>query len=85
MTDKHGTFNKQGSSNWDDKAFPQTIRIGNVSQTEGGMTLRDWFAGQALMPIVTLLGRDVGDATDLAKDAYIIADAMLDERAKGSA
>lgn len=29
-------------------AFPQSTTIGAVSETVGGMTLRDWFAGQAL-------------------------------------
>lgn len=44
-----------------------------------GMTLRDWFAGQAL--IVATMYQTV-TPEDLAKDAYRIADAMLSEREK---
>lgn len=42
-----------------------------------GMTLRDWFAGQALA------GMDIAGCTDypeIAGEAYLIADAMLRER-----
>jgi hypothetical protein len=50
----------------------------------GGMTLRDWFAGQALAGIA----RDTsGDVTfhslkQSAEEAYFYADAMLAERSK---
>ncbi|WP_439538722.1 hypothetical protein [Sphingomonas sp.] len=56
-------------------AFPQAMAMG-----DRGMTLRDYFAGQALPVVVALLGRDVGTADTLAKDAYTIADAMLAAR-----
>ena len=40
-----------------------------------GMTLRQWFAGQA---VVALLNRSGGwDAKTLAEDAFCIADAMI--------
>lgn len=48
----------------------------------GGMTLRDWFAGQALAGILT---RNCAAATineTAAEWAYKIADAMLAARAK---
>ena len=46
---------------------------------QSGLTLRDWFAGQACV----LMGADVeSSATDIAKSAYRIADAMLAERDK---
>lgn len=49
-----------------------------VVQGADGMTLRDWFAGQAL---AGLLASDrIGQMVDNAKDAYTIADAMLAER-----
>jgi hypothetical protein len=41
-----------------------------------GMTLRDWFAGQALASFVP------DTAQNKAEAAYAIADAMLAERAK---
>ena len=52
---------------------------GQAFPSEGwdGMTLRDWFAGQALS------GRmmsDWGEAHEFAQHAYRIADAMLKER-----
>jgi hypothetical protein len=44
----------------------------------GGMTLRDWFAGQALAGLLALeTPHDL-----MARDAYILADAMIKERAK---
>jgi hypothetical protein len=44
-----------------------------------GMTLRDWFAGQALQGL--LASTKTSDGLAIAKDAYILADAML--RARG--
>lgn len=47
-----------------------------------GMTLRDWFAGQALTGIIAADLRDGLTATDCAASAYDIADAMLRRRAE---
>jgi hypothetical protein len=41
-----------------------------------GMKLRDYFAGQALAGMISNGGRP----SDLAKDAYSVADKMLKER-----
>lgn len=53
-----------------------------------GASLREWFAGQALAGVWA--GREsdfvqiaAPTATDVAKSAYAIADAMLAQRAKG--
>lgn len=58
-------------------AFP--VRFGKDDQfAEAGMTLRDWFAGQALESIAdhsTL-------PSSLAIRAYALADAMIAERSK---
>lgn len=71
-------------------AFPQhdlsAYDIGPTYPTEG-MSLRDWFAGQALVGVVReYLHRNGfhGDTLhqNLAVHAYRIADAMLAERAK---
>lgn len=43
-----------------------------------GMTLRDWFAGQALTGL--LAGGTPDDAHVVARCAYFVADAMLAER-----
>jgi hypothetical protein len=53
-----------------------------IREGSDGMTLRDWFAGQAMPVVTALLGRDVGTADMLARDAYTIADAMLAARAQ---
>jgi hypothetical protein len=46
---------------------------------ESGWTLRDWFAGQALMGM--LAGDTLGGHWDaFARDAYAVADAMLKAR-----
>lgn len=68
-------------------AFPLVSDI--IGHCEG-MTLRDWFAGQALGAIITATsngqhypareGRSLIEG--MAQDAYELADAMLAERAK---
>ena len=60
-----------------------------------GMTLRDWFAGQAMIAIIAatsagqhrVLFGDNGDSieTAMAKDAYQVADAMIAARKGGAA
>lgn len=52
----------------------------------GGMTLRDWFAGQALSIVYMrfMSGADP-DPEDLAIQTYLIADAMLAAREGGAA
>ena len=63
-------------------AFPHDNQeLGSVHRiAQPGMSLRDYFAGQALAAIATnpRLG-----SKDLAGGAYLIADAMLAERARG--
>ena len=59
----------------DEAAFP--VPIGNTDELQWGMSLRDWFAGQALHCIY-----DKSDFYVLVKNAYEIADAMIVERGK---
>jgi len=68
-------------------AFPHDPYSGPT----GGMSLRDYFAGQALTGVMNMimsaalndgLKHDVNES-HLAMQAYIIADAMIAERAKG--
>jgi len=45
-----------------------------------GMSLRDWFAGQAVTGLLST--GDFATWGEVAEDAYAFADAMLAERAK---
>lgn len=72
-------------------AFPRTPG-GIVSQEHMGMTMRDWFAGQALPAVIAALSAgqhsvhpNMTILESATTDAYAMADAMLAERAKGDA
>lgn len=60
-------------------AFPFVIEANGLRRYASGMTLRDYFAAQAL---AGCMARDNG-AVITACALYQIADAMLAERAKG--
>ena len=62
-------------------AFPQSIQAGDYSQATGGLTLRDYFAAQAMQGM--LAASENYPTPELANYAYQVADAMLAERAKG--
>jgi hypothetical protein len=67
-------------------AFPRSgvkDGYGKVVGDESGMTLRDWFAGQALAGFCS--GHDANgswtwDAKEAAISAYAMADAMMESR-----
>lgn len=60
-------------------AFP--IRATDTHDTTPGMTLRDYFAGQALAGFTSTMGEVETPYWDLlARDAYHAADAMLAAR-----
>lgn len=63
-------------------AFPLSgdIPVHNMDEQKG-MTLRDYFAGQALAGLSRGVGLDL-ERHDLARRSYTIADAMLAERVK---
>lgn len=74
-------------------AFPRSVWIGDVDWMKArafnnGMSLRDWFAGQAIsamLPTVTVKDWDDKDASIVAHVgglAYEIADALIAERDK---
>jgi len=72
-------------------AFPQSLQAGDMAQSTGGLTLRDYFAAQALPAVYVEACKEM-DKTGypehwkkgVALDAYAMADAMLAERAKGA-
>ena len=58
-------------------AFPVRWANGHI---DGGMSLRDWFAGQVMLGFISHgPAVDIDDAT-LARGAYTVADAMLKAR-----
>ena len=66
-------------------AFPRPLSMAHedaVYHAQNGMTLRDWFAGQALAgEMATWTESDVSPyANSVAKRCYKIADAMLEAR-----
>ena len=61
-------------------AFPQSDDQRELlEEAREGMSLRDWFAGQALSALSTTMS----DPEPMARRAYAIADAMLIERQNG--
>lgn len=67
------------------RAFPSTWTVTTATgikqeDHEAGMTLRDYFAGQALAAMANWAGSTCIDEGDIAARAYAIADAMLKAR-----
>ena len=60
-------------------AFPMAISANCISW-ENGMTLRDYFAGQALIGIITHPDGFAGKWKKAAEHAYEAADAMIEAR-----
>ena len=68
-------------------ANPRAFPLPHIEQNgsflyQDGMTLRDWFAGQALAAMPRLGDTDA-DMRGIAHDAYLLADSMLAERERG--
>jgi len=63
-------------------AFPQ-FDIGDHSEFPCGMSLRDYFAGQALPGLLSLSANGRSNVR-LADEAYVYADAMLAARERKS-
>ena len=53
-----------------------------LSQGQPGMSLRDYFAGQAVTGIILHPHATDGSPLECARVAYLIADAMIEARAK---
>jgi hypothetical protein len=63
-------------------AFPQALRLQHEYVGSNGMSLRDYFAGQAVVTAMHGNLWSTGSDQELAALVYRIADAMLTERAK---
>jgi len=69
-------------------AFPQSVfhdetpEADSFVESKGGMSLRDYFAGQAMIGFLASASPKADTDAELADYAYQIADAMLKERAK---
>ena len=61
-------------------AFPFHRTVG--APPEGGMSLRDWFAGQALPMLIDIAHDEEWGIAETAGKAYLMADAMLAARSK---
>ncbi len=69
---------RESNSNSNDYAFPACVAA--------GMTLRDWFAGQALAGELAAWTEDQDSSyapSKVAERMYAMADAMIAERQKG--
>ena len=63
------------------QAFPIMGTYGKSDSL--GLTIRDYFAGQALMGVIASPHRIAGQISEtIGKDCYAVADAMIAERGK---
>ena len=65
-------------------AYPLDPSLNPDLERHAGMTLRDWFAGQAIASLAGRMFREEVYESDIARWAYTVADAMLAEREKGN-
>ena len=63
------------------KAFPTRGWNGHEETISEGMNLRDYFAAKAMQGFIALkINPQIVNATELANDAYMIADEMMEAR-----
>lgn len=60
----------------------QFAQAGFAATGHPGMSLRDWFAGQALAGILTSDEKSEMGISDVVESSFEIADAMLERRGK---
>ena len=61
----------------------QTLFFPQPQEDENGLTLRDWFAGQALAGVLSNSNMTFERNNEAAEVAYSVADAMLAARSEG--
>jgi hypothetical protein len=62
--------------------FPQSKQVGVCAITEGGLTLRQYYAGLALQGVMVNAGRNGFSFNDTPKEAVRQADALIKELEK---
>lgn len=62
-------------------AFPLPLGDEDIDSSVAGMTLRDYFAAQVIAGAISN-PNNKGSADFFVKNAYMVADAMIAERAK---
>ncbi|AXY83341.1 hypothetical protein [Acidovorax phage ACPWH] len=68
-------------------AYPTLMKLGDMAVAEGGMSLRDYLASQALAGMYAAFKHwpRIGEHERVANEAYQAADAMLRARQEGGA
>ena len=68
---------------YDEEAKKRVWWLNNTGgAARDGLTVRDYFAAEAMQVYLTATMGQLVDATNVAENAYLIADAMMKERAK---
>lgn len=71
---------------WGGNAFPTEGGTDSGLYPDPGMSLRDWFAGQALVEFAGFVTVEVPETFDIvARHCYRMADAMIAARKAGDA
>jgi hypothetical protein len=68
------------SRNDPDYAFPQARKVGEIAQSYGGLTKREWFAGMAMIGI--RMSHPDMDDDECARLSFVDAEAMIAEGEK---
>ena len=77
MSDDGGPAFPQTETTYEPRWDGASEMYANV-RSYGGMTLRDWFAGQALYGLFSCISQAPNEV--IARQAYAMADAMIAER-----
>ena len=68
---------------YDEEAKKRVWWLNNTGgAARDGLTVRDYFAAEAMQVYLTATMGQLVDATNVAENAYLIADAMMKEREK---
>ncbi len=80
MVEGERGFRMSATINDGGPAFPNVPSDPQYQSWDEGMSLRDYFAGQALAGMLAVENSDAHNDATLARYAYCLADAMLEAR-----